>query len=69
MNDHSLAFLKRLLATPGPSGDEVAVGRIWRREAETFADRVYVDVRAVHMLCWKAERRVCCLPVISTRSA
>jgi hypothetical protein len=45
MNDHSLAFLKRLLATPGPSGDEVAVGRIWRREAETFADRVYADVR------------------------
>lgn len=45
MNDHSLAFLKRLLVTPGPSGDEVAVGRIWRREAETFADRVYADVR------------------------
>jgi len=45
MNDHSLAFLKHLLATPGPSGDEVAVGRIWRREAETFADRVYADVR------------------------
>ncbi len=45
MNDHSLAFLKRLLATPGPSGDEVAAGRVWRYEAETFADRVYADVR------------------------
>jgi hypothetical protein len=44
MNDHSLAFLKRLLATPGPSGDEVAIGRIWQREAETFADQVYANV-------------------------
>ena len=44
MNDHSLAFLKRLLAMPGPSGDEVAIGRIWQREAETFADQVYANV-------------------------
>ncbi|NWG22437.1 MAG: M42 family metallopeptidase [Chloroflexi bacterium] len=45
MHDRSIAFLKHLLATPGPSGDEVAAGRVWRREADTFADRVYADVR------------------------
>lgn len=45
MHERSIAFLKHLLATPGPSGDEVAVGRVWRREAEAFADRVYADVR------------------------
>jgi putative aminopeptidase FrvX len=45
MNDHSVSFLKKLLSTPGPSGDEAAVSRIWRDEAKTFADEVRADVR------------------------
>lgn len=45
MNDHSLEFLKRLLSTPGPSGDEAAAARVWREEAATFADSVRTDVR------------------------
>jgi len=40
----SLEFLKRLLDTPGPSGFEAAVARVWREEAERFADRVTADV-------------------------
>src|SRR5512145_1244577 len=44
MNDHTLGFLKHLLRTPGPSGDEAAAARIWREEATTFADRVWADV-------------------------
>ena len=34
----SLAFLKQLLDTPGPSGFESAPARVWRDEAATFAD-------------------------------
>ncbi|MFL5806902.1 MAG: M42 family metallopeptidase [Roseiflexaceae bacterium] len=45
MNDHSLEFLKRLLSTPGPSGDEAAPARVWREEAASFADSVRADVR------------------------
>jgi endoglucanase len=45
MNDHAMTFLKHLLSTPGPSGDETAVARIWRAEAATFADEVHTDVR------------------------
>ena len=45
MNEHSIQFLKRLLDTPGPSGDEAGVARIWREEARTFADEVRADVR------------------------
>ncbi len=45
MNDQSLAFLKHLLATPGPSSDEAAAARVWREEAGSFADRVWSDVR------------------------
>src|SRR5690606_37760655 len=44
MNAQSLDFLKRLLDTPGPSGFEAAPARVWRAEAETFAERVDVDV-------------------------
>lgn len=40
----SLAFLKRLLDTPGPSGYEAAAARVWRDEAATFADKVTTDV-------------------------
>ncbi|MBI4546227.1 MAG: M42 family metallopeptidase [Gemmatimonadetes bacterium] len=44
MDEHSVEFLKRLLNTPGPSGFEAAVARVWREEAATFADRVEADV-------------------------
>jgi len=40
----STDFLKRLLDTPGPSGFEAAAARVWREEAERFAERVEVDV-------------------------
>ncbi len=45
MEQHSLDFLKTLLGTPAPSGDETAAARVWRAEAKTFADDVYADVR------------------------
>jgi putative aminopeptidase FrvX len=44
MKPGSLTFLKRLLDTPGPSGFETAPARVWRSEAESFADRVSTDV-------------------------
>ena len=44
MNDRSLRFLKDLLDTPGPSGFETAPARVWRAEADGFADRVQADV-------------------------
>jgi putative aminopeptidase FrvX len=37
-SDSSLAFLKRLLDTPGPSGFEAAPARLWREEAQCFAE-------------------------------
>ena len=40
----AIAFLKRLLDAPGPSGFETLAGRSWRAEAEKFADKVNVDV-------------------------
>lgn len=44
LSQESIAFLKRLLDAPGPSGFETLAGRSWRAEAETFANRVAVDV-------------------------
>ncbi len=44
MEGRSLDFLKRLLDTPGPSGFEAAVARVWREEAQSLADRVEADV-------------------------
>jgi putative aminopeptidase FrvX len=41
----SLDFLKRLLTAPGPSTEEVLPARVWREEAQTFADDVQIDVR------------------------
>jgi putative aminopeptidase FrvX len=43
LSPNSLAFLKRLLDTPGPSGFEAAAARVWREEASSFAT-VTVDV-------------------------
>ncbi len=37
-------FLQQLLDAPGPSGFEVRPARVWRAEAERFADQVSVDV-------------------------
>jgi endoglucanase len=36
-------YLRRLLETASPSGFEVEAARVWRAEAETFADEVSVD--------------------------
>jgi len=44
VHDRSIAFLKRLLDTPGPSGFEAAPARVWRDEAAGFADAVEADV-------------------------
>jgi putative aminopeptidase FrvX len=44
MEETRLAFLKQLLSTPAPSGDEEAAARVWRADARTFADTVYADV-------------------------
>lgn len=44
LNQEAIAFLKRLLDAPGPSGFETLAGRSWRAEAEKFAHRVTVDV-------------------------
>ncbi|MDH5235214.1 MAG: M42 family peptidase, partial [Gemmatimonadota bacterium] len=40
----AVAFLKRLLDTPGPSGYEAAAAEVWRAEARTFAATVEGDV-------------------------
>lgn len=44
MTRQSFAFLKLLLDTAGPSSFEAAPARIWRAEAEGFADEVHSDV-------------------------
>ncbi|MDB4879628.1 MAG: endoglucanase [Gemmatimonadetes bacterium] len=44
LSPSSIAFLKRLLDAPAPSGFETAAARIWRAEAETFAESVTCDV-------------------------
>ncbi len=38
-------FLTQLLTAPGPSSDERIPARLWRAEAASFADDVFVDVR------------------------
>jgi endoglucanase len=43
MNEDTKAFLRRLLETASPSGFEVEAARVWRAEAESFADEVSVD--------------------------
>jgi endoglucanase len=45
MDESRVAFLKRLLSIPGPSGDEEAAAKAWRDEAKGFADKVSTDVR------------------------
>ncbi len=38
------SFLERLLDAPGPSGFETLPARVWREEAEGFAERTWTDV-------------------------
>jgi putative aminopeptidase FrvX len=38
MREESYEFLKKLLSTPGPSGNEAAVAEVWREEAQKFAE-------------------------------
>lgn len=40
----NMDFLERLLDAPGPSGFEVRPARVWRAEAEGFADDVRTEV-------------------------
>lgn len=42
--NRDISFLERLLDAPGPSGFEVRAARVWREEAERFAQDVNVDV-------------------------
>ncbi len=44
MREESLAFLKRLLDTPGPSGFEAPAARVWREYANVHADEVRTDI-------------------------
>ena len=37
-------FLEKLLNSPGPSGFETGPARVWRAEAEGFAEKVWTDV-------------------------
>src|SRR6476469_4909953 len=49
LSPSSISFLKRLLDAPAPSGYETAASRAWRAEAETFAEKVSVDVAGSSM--------------------
>jgi putative aminopeptidase FrvX len=51
------AFLERLLDAPGPSSFETRAARVWRAEAETFADRVWADVHGSSFAAINAEGR------------
>ncbi|HSV74624.1 MAG TPA: M42 family metallopeptidase [Chthonomonadales bacterium] len=44
MRDEAFAFLKRLVDTPGPSGYEQAVQRVYREAVSGYADEVTTDV-------------------------
>jgi endoglucanase len=39
-----ILFLEKLLNSPGPSGFELEPARVWRKEAETLAEKVWADV-------------------------
>jgi putative aminopeptidase FrvX len=55
--DDRTTFLEALLDEPGPSGWEVRPARVWRREAERFADRVWTDVHGNSFAAMGEERR------------
>ena len=58
LSSSSISFLKRLLDAPAPSGFETAAARAWRAEAETFAEKVSVDVAGNSMAEVNAGGRV-----------
>lgn len=43
MDEQNRSFYRSLISTPGPSGFEQAPARVWRDQAETFADKVDRD--------------------------
>ncbi len=55
--DERVEFLKRLLDEAGPSGFEVRPARIWREEAERYADRVWADVHGNSFAVLGEDRR------------
>jgi putative aminopeptidase FrvX len=57
MTPESLAFLKSLLDTPGPSAFEAAPARIWRAEAQRFAGSVRADVAGNSFATLDGDRR------------
>jgi endoglucanase len=57
MTPESLAFLKSLLDTPGPSAFEAAPARLWRTEAQRFADDMSVDVAGNSFATLKGQGR------------
>src|SRR6185436_9050760 len=57
MTPESLAFLKSLLDTPGPSSFEAAPARVWRAEAEKLADSVEAEVGGNSSATINAESR------------
>jgi len=50
-------FLERLLDAPGPSGFETRPAKVWREEAERFADRVWTDVSGNSLAALNEEGR------------
>jgi endoglucanase len=44
MKPDTIAFLKKLLDSPGPSSYEIAPARVWRGEAKDFAESVDADL-------------------------
>ncbi|MEP6574594.1 MAG: M42 family metallopeptidase, partial [Gemmatimonadota bacterium] len=57
MQPRSLTFLKSLLDAPGPSSFETAPARLWRKEAESFADSVTADVSGNSFATLNAEAK------------
>lgn len=43
MEESNKAFFRALITTPGPSGFEMAPSKVWREQAQTFADSVDWD--------------------------
>ena len=44
MQDDSFAFLKRIVDTPGPSGYEQQVQKVFRERVSAYADEVHTDI-------------------------
>lgn len=64
MDESRVAFLQRLVSTPGPSGFEQRPARIWREEARSFADEVDVDLNGNSYAIVHAKNRDDSTPVV-----